>query len=167
MNKNSTIWMILAVLVLFAVLFFYKDSSLRPPADRIACTEDAKICPDGTAVGRTGPNCEFAPCPSGQITKVVLNTIIPLEGSVGDSITLTGSGFVQTGNVIMFGIGYLYNPTLVNENTLEFEIPDGYELCAPGEKACPGAYPRIRIGEHEIKVINEYGESNTLILNVK
>ncbi len=28
-----------------------------------ACTEDAKICPDGSAVGRTGPNCTFAPCP--------------------------------------------------------------------------------------------------------
>lgn len=29
-----------------------------------ACTMEAKICPDGTAVGRTGPNCEFAPCPT-------------------------------------------------------------------------------------------------------
>lgn len=29
----------------------------------IACTLEAKICPDGTAVGRTGPNCEFAACP--------------------------------------------------------------------------------------------------------
>ncbi len=29
----------------------------------VACTMDAKICPDGTGVGRTGPNCEFAPCP--------------------------------------------------------------------------------------------------------
>lgn len=29
-----------------------------------ACTEEAKICPDGSAVGRTGPNCEFAACPS-------------------------------------------------------------------------------------------------------
>lgn len=29
-----------------------------------ACTEEAKICPDGSAVGRIGPNCEFAPCPS-------------------------------------------------------------------------------------------------------
>ncbi|TSC75275.1 MAG: hypothetical protein G01um101430_482 [Parcubacteria group bacterium Gr01-1014_30] len=28
-----------------------------------ACTQEAKICPDGTAVGRTGPNCEFAECP--------------------------------------------------------------------------------------------------------
>jgi len=30
--------------------------------DAQACTEEAKICPDGSAVGRTGPNCEFAPC---------------------------------------------------------------------------------------------------------
>ncbi len=29
----------------------------------IACTMEAKICPDGSAVGRSGPNCEFAPCP--------------------------------------------------------------------------------------------------------
>lgn len=28
-----------------------------------ACTEEAKLCPDGSAVGRTGPNCEFAACP--------------------------------------------------------------------------------------------------------
>jgi len=29
-----------------------------------ACTAEAKLCPDGSAVGRTGPNCEFAPCPA-------------------------------------------------------------------------------------------------------
>ncbi len=41
-----------------------------PPLDDTAtsseqtiCTLDAKVCPDGTAVGRTGPNCEFAACP--------------------------------------------------------------------------------------------------------
>lgn len=27
------------------------------------CTQDAKICPDGSYVSRTAPNCEFAPCP--------------------------------------------------------------------------------------------------------
>lgn len=30
--------------------------------DQTACTLEAKICPDGTSVGREGPNCEFAPC---------------------------------------------------------------------------------------------------------
>ena len=35
---------------------------IKPPEQR-PCTQEAKICPDGTAVGRVGPNCEFAPCP--------------------------------------------------------------------------------------------------------
>ena len=30
----------------------------------IFCTEDAKVCPDGSAVGRIPPDCEFAPCSS-------------------------------------------------------------------------------------------------------
>jgi hypothetical protein len=30
---------------------------------QVACTQEAKLCPDGSAVGRIGPNCEFAPCP--------------------------------------------------------------------------------------------------------
>ncbi|HEX4798913.1 MAG TPA: hypothetical protein VFV22_00035 [Candidatus Paceibacterota bacterium] len=32
-------------------------------SDSVYCTMDAKICPDGSAVGRVGPHCEFAPCP--------------------------------------------------------------------------------------------------------
>lgn len=34
------------------------------PPDAIACTQEAKMCPDGSAVGRSGPKCEFAPCPA-------------------------------------------------------------------------------------------------------
>ncbi len=34
----------------------------------VACTQDAKICPDGTAVGREGSNCEFAPCPEASVS---------------------------------------------------------------------------------------------------
>ena len=32
--------------------------------NQVVCTMDAKLCPDGSAVGRTGPKCEFAPCPT-------------------------------------------------------------------------------------------------------
>lgn len=32
----------------------------------VVCTMDAKLCPDGSYVGRTGPNCEFKPCPTDQ-----------------------------------------------------------------------------------------------------
>lgn len=33
-----------------------------------ACTLEAKICPDGSSVGRTGPTCEFALCPTDRCT---------------------------------------------------------------------------------------------------
>lgn len=33
------------------------------PEQPVACTMDAKMCPDGSYVGRVGPNCEFATCP--------------------------------------------------------------------------------------------------------
>jgi hypothetical protein len=34
-----------------------------PSPTSIACTQDVKLCPDGSYVSRTPPNCEFAPCP--------------------------------------------------------------------------------------------------------
>jgi putative hemolysin len=35
-----------------------------PKKGDIVCTQEAKACPDGSYVSRTGPNCEFALCPN-------------------------------------------------------------------------------------------------------
>lgn len=35
----------------------------RCSGELVACTQDAKICPDGSSVGRVPPFCKFAPCP--------------------------------------------------------------------------------------------------------
>lgn len=44
------------------------DDALEIPVvlfgDIIACTQEAKLCPDGSAVGRIEPDCEFAQCPT-------------------------------------------------------------------------------------------------------
>lgn len=39
-------------------------SSATPTSTNTACTMEAKICPDGSAVGRSGSKCEFSPCPT-------------------------------------------------------------------------------------------------------
>lgn len=39
------------------------DPEENPPDEQVFCTMDAKICPDGSSVGRVPPSCEFAPCP--------------------------------------------------------------------------------------------------------
>ncbi len=38
--------------------------SLTPVVTQRVCDADAKKCPDGSVVGRSGPNCEFATCPA-------------------------------------------------------------------------------------------------------
>ena len=50
---------IILVLSAISVIFLIACSQNKP----IACAADAKVCPDGSAVGRAGPNCEFADCP--------------------------------------------------------------------------------------------------------
>ena len=41
-----------------------QNPALPQQGDMVACTMDAKMCPDGSYVGRTGPACEFSPCPN-------------------------------------------------------------------------------------------------------
>lgn len=48
------------ICILALVWFFSASPGSQGP---MACTAEAMLCPDGSAVGRTGPNCEFAPCP--------------------------------------------------------------------------------------------------------
>ena len=60
--KNKILMMAIGFLVLAlagagAYVLFNREAAPK------ACTEDAKLCPDGSGVGRIGPNCEFAPCP--------------------------------------------------------------------------------------------------------
>lgn len=43
------------------ILSTFRFTSSNP--GQTACTQEAKQCPNGTYVGRTGPNCEFAICP--------------------------------------------------------------------------------------------------------
>ncbi len=43
----------------------YFTSMAVPKSEPVACTTEARLCPDGVNyVSRTGPNCEFAACPT-------------------------------------------------------------------------------------------------------
>lgn len=42
---------------------FKSTSSDYPIYKQVACPQDVKQCPNGGFVSRTGPNCEFSPCP--------------------------------------------------------------------------------------------------------
>ncbi len=40
-----------------------EDANRSTLTNLVGCTDDAMACPDGSFVGRTSPNCEFAACP--------------------------------------------------------------------------------------------------------
>jgi hypothetical protein len=55
------------------------------------CTMEAKLCPDGSSVGRSGPRCEFAPCPtakkvSGIYGKAVMGPRCPVVQNPPDDL---------------------------------------------------------------------------------
>jgi len=52
-----------AIIALTGISFWLLVENNQGLEDPVACTMDARICPDGSAVGRTGPYCEFAECP--------------------------------------------------------------------------------------------------------
>ena len=70
--KTSTIVGVLVVLVAILVGWYalglppMGNLQLSPIPEGTVCTADAMQCPDGSYVGRSGPNCEFV-CHTSQI----------------------------------------------------------------------------------------------------
>ena len=72
LNTHKGIIGLIPIVIIFlltagAALYFARTSlEIVPPPGHVwsgACTDDAMQCPDGSYVGRTGPKCEFMPCP--------------------------------------------------------------------------------------------------------
>lgn len=99
------VYMIKAMYIFLAVAFVAALASLvltqraSAPVDtpvsvpdpvEVMCTADAMQCPDGSYVGRTGPNCEFV-CPVATTSSKRVNLSSPVANSVIVSpLTLTG-----------------------------------------------------------------------------
>lgn len=110
-------FVVVLALALIAYYFFAYNTVIEEP---IACTMEALLCPDGSGVGRSGPQCAFSPCPRvpfliGTLNnnahgfRLVMNSpndenmgvayTLPLEGVATDTI----SRFVSQ-NIKVFGI---------------------------------------------------------------
>ncbi len=61
-----------------------------PPDQAVGCTEEAKICPDGSTVVRGGPQCEFADCPA------LATTTETITLALGERQTVLGLTLIPT-----------------------------------------------------------------------
>ncbi len=92
-----------------------------------ACTMEAKLCPDGSSVGRTGPNCEFAPCPASvpnltadwqsyTFSPLQLNFKVPPELSVHSEVSNPGNDFTA------YIQNYSFNNSVPSKNAYQLYI---------------------------------------------
>lgn len=119
--------------IFFLTLLLFVVACTKAPTK---CTLEAKLCPDGTYVGRVGPNCEFEPCqridqPLREKTyfvnianfgEDVFNIKINYEGEIVFEDTLDAAEMELTGHPKL-SFGELTLP----ENTLTLEIETGDE----------------------------------------
>lgn len=65
MKKTTFLFVAIGGLAILAVIgaAIFLPHPKTPTETQPACTLEAKICPDGSSVGRGGPYCDFAPCP--------------------------------------------------------------------------------------------------------
>lgn len=149
---------VIALLVVGGV-FLWKNKQTAPVATdgQVACTMDAKICPDGTAVGRIAPNCEFAACPNqttsapmpapGYENSGIPEMIVEGEGEIGVNISqvhfvrYTATGFspktlsIKKGDTVTFT-----NETQNSMSVASDPHPTHTDLSGFDQKGQLGAY---------------------------
>ncbi len=77
---KSLFFGIVLILLVGIAGFFYRNVMEQERApEPVACTMDAKMCPDESFVGRTAPACEFATCPlpNAEDQEIGLGFVIP------------------------------------------------------------------------------------------
>lgn len=87
--KTLALGIVLIVLLGLGGFVYRYVMEQEPGSSQVACTMEAKICPDGSGVGRQGPNCEFAPCafPNASDEEAGIAFVVP-------------EGYVSNGDVI-------------------------------------------------------------------
>ncbi|MFA6519905.1 MAG: hypothetical protein WCT41_03755 [Candidatus Paceibacterota bacterium] len=82
------------IAVIITILLWTTIPHVAKAPSPVACTQEAKLCPDGSAVGRTGPNCEFAECPVPASGPISLGAVIGEKVS-GLDVSITPLAVLQ------------------------------------------------------------------------
>ncbi len=118
----------------------------------VACTMDAKQCPDGSYVGRSGPKCEFV-CPTTPVSStVIVNGVVTVGPScpvmrITDDTKCATAPYVGT---IMFtntSSGQSYSATTNDAGEFTLTIMRGvYDISRPpGSSPFPACSGKIEI----------------------
>lgn len=140
--KIRKIDIVVIVLVVIALVGWYVSSRTDRQIEegQVACTADAKVCPDGSAVGRIAPDCEFAKCPSSGVEsldeRIIVTNIAPNEkitlpiqvvGFVNGNGWYGNEGEVGTVQIFDAEDSPVSNVTILRATTNWLELPTNFE----------------------------------------
>jgi len=120
---------VVAVVVIGGGTWLYFNQDGGEDGDQVVCTADAKECPDGSYVGRVAPDCEFAQCPSVEVSDE------PSENEVDSNTEESETAIpeewsVYTNSEWKYSFEYPKNYTLLEEaNGFKVSVtpPEGFE----------------------------------------
>lgn len=171
-NQKGFVWLpillaLLALVVVGGAAYDYVQFHQNSAPQAVACTQEAKICPDGSSVGRTGPNCAFAACPqtqsatsSGQpasktnVTQATNNALVFKQSAPLKIYATSGAGTAGTDVAVDFGDGA---PLVLVFNDSDTASPDN-SICGEGwDFVCTTSHTYAQAGTYTIKIVHASG----------
>lgn len=127
--------------------------------NQIACTEDARLCPDGSGVGRDpNNNCEFFPCPD----KSSSSTLTEQQSKE------TAKSFVETSATYKFdGSGLSFKEVIPMDCPYCWQLVFEFQSSAAGYGDREGMMLAQVITSHEAVVTVTEGKVDSAILDEK
>lgn len=90
----------------------------------------------------------------------------PSPASVGDQVTVTGTGFTPTGNALEIGAGYILKLDSADSTSIRLALPSYLGACPPNQEVCVALALPMAPGDYKLSVINANGTSNQVSFTV-
>ncbi len=149
---------LLAGIVLIIVVgfggFIYRNA-IEHPSRPIACTLDAKVCPDGSSVGRSGPSCSFASCPPPNVSFAEFDIAFAIPEGFLNTAVSEGAVLAEYKNIssttsaIIVVHRYVITASSTARATIQATAIGG----ASGEPVSDTRYSQTTIGAHRFVTV--------------
>jgi hypothetical protein len=121
--------------VIGAAAYLVSEYKSIEPSDTVPqsweCNADAKVCPDGSSVGRTGRECQFAACPDPNAMSATLTTYMDGKAT-GLNVTIQPRELVSDSRCPK-GVGCAWIGTVEVRAALSTQVAHGEHVFVFGE----------------------------------
>lgn len=133
---------IISIIIVGGTAYYFSKKKTEVP-EQIACTMEAKLCPDGSSVDRQGPKCEFAACPQATATDQVVSWQTNDKFTGFDKIAT----YIKTKNP---SVPILLPTQLPESLTLTWQLSqnESFDLYASADVKSNGYYVSIYYGKN-------------------